>query len=92
MNSGFYPQVVNPKFRRVQTESNALQKPFYFGGSQVPSDLGLPNQSFSGAGFHKDSPSKTHKGDLDFTTKLGNKVYHQKGHFVVKPYNKPYVK
>jgi hypothetical protein len=33
MNSGYYPQVVNPHLR-VQTKSQ--QVPFYFGGSQVP--------------------------------------------------------
>jgi len=35
------------------------------------------------------SPSKTHPGDMDFTTKKGDKVYHQKHHYVRKSY-KPY--
>jgi hypothetical protein len=39
--------------------------------------------------YHKGSKSKTHKGDLDFTTKKGNKVYHQKGHYVRKTH-RPY--
>ena len=30
----------------------------------------------------KGSKSKTHKGDLDYTTKRGDKYYHQKGHLV----------
>lgn len=34
MNSGFDPVVVNPSGFRIQRESQ--QKPFYFGGSQVP--------------------------------------------------------
>ena len=39
--------------------------------------------------YRKGSKSKTHKGDMDFTTKRGDKVYHQKGHYVqkcIKPY------
>jgi hypothetical protein len=30
--------------------------------------------------FRKGSKSKTHKGDLDFTTKKGDHDYHRKGH------------
>jgi hypothetical protein len=33
-----------------------------------------------GADFHKGSASKTHRGDQDFTTKKGDKDYHQAGH------------
>lgn len=94
MNSGFYPSVVNHKLK-VQTQSGGFQTPFFFGGSQVPVDLNLPKNMYSGAkgaGFKKDSVSKTHINDLDFTTKKGDKVYHQKGHYVVKPYKIPYVK
>ncbi len=32
--------------------------------------------------FHHGSKSRTHPGDMDFTTKKGNKVYHRKGHDV----------
>lgn len=39
--------------------------------------------------FFLGAKSKTHKGELDFTTKKGSKVYHQKGHYVRKSY-KPY--
>jgi hypothetical protein len=35
------------------------------------------------------SPSKTHPGDMDFTTKKGDKVFHQKHHYVRKS-RKPY--
>jgi len=38
MNSGYYPQVVNPHLR-VQTQSQ--QPTFYFGGSQVPINLNI---------------------------------------------------
>ena len=40
-------------------------------------------------GAVKYSPSKTHRGRLNYTTKKGNKVYHQKGHYVRKTH-KPY--
>lgn len=78
MNSGYYPNVVNPQ-RRIQTESGGFQTPFYFGGSQVPVELNLSKNMYSGAkgsGFKKED----------------DKIYHQKGHYVVKPYKIPYVK
>lgn len=71
MNSGFYPQVVNPNIRKVQTMSGGFQKPFYFGGSYVPIDLSLPSSSFSGSGLKPTSksivegePIQQHKGKL----------------------------
>lgn len=41
------------------------------------------------AGYKKGSKSKTRKGDMDFTTKRGDKVFHQKKHYVKKS-RKPY--
>lgn len=41
--------------------------------------------------YHKGSLSKTHPGDYDFTTKKGNKVFHQMNHYVRKS-RKPYTK
>lgn len=40
MNSGFYPNVLGIR-TPIQTQSLAFQTPFYFGGSQVPINLGL---------------------------------------------------
>lgn len=40
--------------------------------------------------YHKES--KTHKGQLDFTTKKTSKVFHEKGHWVVEKGKKPYRK
>lgn len=34
--------------------------------------------------FHKGSMSKTHPGDMDFTTKKGDKDFHEKGHDIVR--------
>jgi len=35
------------------------------------------------------TPSKTHHGRKNYTTKKGDKVYHQKGHYVTKTH-RPY--
>ena len=40
-------------------------------------------------GFHKRSLSKTHPGDMDFTTKKGNVDFYRSGHNVKKSY-KPF--
>ena len=40
-------------------------------------------------GSSKGSMSKTHKGRLNYTTKKGNKYYHQ-GHHLVKKTHRPY--
>jgi hypothetical protein len=34
--------------------------------------------------------SKTHRGDMDFSTKYGDKVFHRKGKFVKMPDDVPY--
>jgi hypothetical protein len=83
----FHPKNLNPTTLNniTQMKSSGMQTPFYFGGSQVPSSLSLPKQVYNGSqgsGFHKGVMSKTHPGDLDFTTKYGDLVYHQDGHFV----------
>lgn len=51
MSGGFNPIVVAPGRFRVQTESDAFQKPFFFGGSQEPIALGMRPSSFSGSGL-----------------------------------------
>lgn len=42
-----------------------------------------------GAG-RKGARSKTHKGDLDYTTKKGDKVYHRAGHYIYNDANPPF--
>lgn len=90
MNSGYFPVVVNPGVR-PQTQHHS---PFFFGGSQVPSSLGIKGGAFLGKDgkVHtsmKGMPSKTHKGDMDYTTKRGDKVYHRDGHNI-KMFGRPY--
>lgn len=80
MSGGYFPVVTNPDKLRQQTKSGEIQVPFFFGGSQVPAMLDLAPHSFSGSGAKAGSKSITHKGDLDFTTKRGSRVYHRDGH------------
>ena len=49
MNSGFRPVVLSPSHWKLQTKSNALQTPFFFGGSQVPTDLHLRPDVYNGS-------------------------------------------
>ena len=51
MSGGFNAKTVNPFGFRVQTQSGSLQIPFFFGASQVPTDLFLARKSFSGSGL-----------------------------------------
>lgn len=39
MSGGFSPKVVYPYGFKIQTQSSALQTPFFFGASQTPSAL-----------------------------------------------------
>jgi len=58
MSGGYNPKVSNPNLILPQMKSQVFQKPFYFGGSQVPVNLGLPKKVYSGAGFTGDKPPK----------------------------------
>jgi hypothetical protein len=55
----------------------------------TPIDFGVDPDEISGNGFRKGTPSSTHIGDLDYTTKKGNLDFHQGGHDVKKSYQ-PY--
>ena len=44
------------------------------------------------SGFHMGSLSKTHPGDLDFTTKKGDKCFVRKGHRLCIPHTLPFIK
>jgi len=80
--SGYYPVVVNPGVRPQTSD----QPPFFFGGSRVPFDLGMIGRGIKG------TTSLTNKGDLNFTTKKGDKVFHRGGHSL-KIYGKtPYMR
>jgi hypothetical protein len=73
--SGFYnywPKVNHPHEVFAQSTSGGFQPPFFFGGSQVPTALGI-----KGSGFH----SKHHISIHQPTIRLGKHVqstYHEK--------------
>ena len=50
MSGGYNPKVSNPNAMLSQMKSGELQPPFYFGGSQVPVDLGLSRKTYGGSG------------------------------------------
>jgi len=95
MSGGYNPIVNNPFSNRQQVKSKAFQVPFFFGASAVPHDLGLPKSMYNGSkgeGIHKGSPSMTRKGDYDYTTKQGSKVFHRRGHNIKMPNVLPFMK
>lgn len=57
---GYNPKIAHPNSlnNNFQMQSASFQKPFYFGGSQVPYNLQLNHSQFSGAGFIGDQPPK----------------------------------
>ena len=61
MSGGYNPKVEHPFMSNniPQMRSQAFQKPFYFGGSQVPTNLGLSKSQFSGSGFTGDAPQRS---------------------------------
>ena len=61
-SGGYNPKVSNPNLVLPQMKSEVFQKPFYFGGSQVPVNLLLSKSSYSGAGFTGDRPPKQMDG------------------------------
>lgn len=64
MSGGYNAKTVRPEAYKIQTESGAFQKPFFFGGAQTPVALGLSPHSFSGSGLvykHTDPTSKLNK-------------------------------
>lgn len=54
-------------------------------------DMVFNKNHIYGSGFHMGSMSKTHLGDLDFTTKRGDKVFHRKGHNIKLPHSLPFM-
>jgi hypothetical protein len=51
-NYGYNPKVLHPdtlNSRIIQMTSNGFQTPFFFGGSQVPTDLFLSKNRYDGS-------------------------------------------
>lgn len=89
MNSGFFPKVVFPNGFKKQTKSGELQTPFFFGGSQIPMSLALPEPIYNGS--KGNGLTKTKKGDMDFTSKMGDKTFHKDGSFMTKKQRLPFM-
>ena len=53
MSGGYNAKVVNPDYYKIQTESGGYQKPFFMGGAQTPTALGIAPHTYSGAGVAK---------------------------------------
>ena len=51
MSGGYAPLVLNPGSFKAQTLSGGYQVPFFFGGSQVPLQIGLKHGTYSGSGM-----------------------------------------
>ena len=53
MSGGYNPKVAMPNLSNnvPPLRSGGFQPPFYFGGSQVPTDLNLKPGTFSGSGM-----------------------------------------
>jgi len=105
MNSGYFPVVVSPGVRPQTSDIQApfyfggSQVPnTIMTGGAIYNPTGDPviarkNKEIGERmrGAFKGMPSKTHMGDLDYTTKKGDKVFHRDGHFVGLPF-RPYKK
>lgn len=57
MSGQYNPKVANPWLSNniVQMRSASEQVPFFFGGAQAPTVLGLQASSFNGSGFSKNT-------------------------------------
>lgn len=81
----YHPKVDNPNKIFYQMESGEFQKPFYFGGSQVPINLG----TIKGSGFR--DMYKPSSNDLKFIHMkghglgLGLKTTHRKNDNIRRP-------
>jgi hypothetical protein len=75
----YWPKVVNPNAVLPQMTSDTYQPPFYFGGSQVPENLGMASgsgiqTSYSSHIDHMKSLPSTSRG-IETTVKKHSKIY-----------------
>ena len=72
MSGGFNAKTVYPSGFSINTKSGEFQHPFFFGGSQVPVNLSLPQSGYSGSGIST--------GRFHHQTKEGKGISQSKGH------------
>ena len=77
----YRPKVEHPNKMFIQMTSDGFQKPFFFGGSQVPVNLGIA----TGSGFHTPYVSHVEHMKALPATKRGTEMTVQKNHKVYLP-------
>lgn len=85
-------KVSNPNLRNniPQLKSGAEQTPFFFGGSQIPTDLFLSKKIYngsSGSGFHPNLMN-----ELEQSKNIVDKVFHKKNHNIKLAHTIPFMK
>jgi hypothetical protein len=84
-------KVLNPHLSNdtPQTRSDTKQIPFFFGGSQIPTDLFLAKTQYNGA-----KGSGLHKGhkEIHKLNKLGNMLIQAKNDNIKFPHTLPFLK
>jgi hypothetical protein len=83
MSGGYNPKVANPHMSNniPQMRSAEFQKPFFFGGAQAPTALGLNSKHYSGSGLGS---------GYDYLPI--NRVFHKDGKILNKPQKLPFLK
>lgn len=89
MSGGYSPKVSNPNMSNniIQMKSGELQRPFFFGGSQTPTALGLSGSHYSGS-----SGGGLGMGFSKISRKLEDKVLHKDGAIMNKRQRLPFMK
>jgi hypothetical protein len=95
MSGGYNPKVSNPNMSNSipQMRSWKNQTPFFFGGAQTPTALGLPEGSFNGSGLGL-GLDKRGIGSYDPVAKLyrtGEMITNKRGGMIMKKHIKPKV-
>lgn len=76
----------------LERPNTAITSPYIpFETQEYKGGPGIAISATRGGKFGKDTMSSTMPGKLDFTTKKGSKVFHEKGKYVKKS-RKPYMK
>lgn len=89
----YNPKVSHPNARNnvVQMQSGSSQVPFFFGGSQTPTDLFLAKSQYSGSSGSGFAPM--YHNELiqpNNLNKLGNNIYSRKNNNIIMPHTLPF--
>jgi hypothetical protein len=84
----YHPKVAHPNTVFPQMASDCHQPPFFFGGSQVPTNLGIA----TGSGIHTPYISHTEHARLMGVKGRGTSVSMRKNHKIYLTKNMPSIK